>query len=114
MPRRSPVPRKPDPPPYPFEWDPAKDHYNQWKHGVSFLEASTTFDDPNSLTRYDKKNSDDAGEDRWVLIGRSLQKRVLVVAHSDRGVKIRVISARDAETAERKQYEAAEEADEDD
>ena len=86
-----------------FEWDDAKAVANEAKHGVSFAEAMTVFGDPLSLTGYDPQHSDD--EDRYVTMGQSVDGRLLVVSHTDRSEKIRVISAREASRGERKDYE---------
>ncbi len=86
-----------------FEWDPDKAKKNMKIHGVSFDEASTSFKDALSFTIYDPLHSED--EDRMVLIGNSFKNRVLIIIHTERGDKIRVISARKATKKERKQYE---------
>lgn len=86
-----------------FEWDPNKARKNIKIHGVSFDEASTTFRDTLSLTIYDPLHSDK--EDRLILIGNSFKNHLLVVVHTERGDKIRIISARKATKNERKQYE---------
>ncbi len=86
-----------------FEWDPDKAKKNMKVHGVSFDEASTSFKDALSLTIYDPLHSED--EDRMVLIGNSFKNRVLIIVHTERGDKIRIISARKATKKERKQYE---------
>lgn len=86
-----------------FEWDSAKGTSNLLKHGVAFEEAATAFADPLSLTIPDPLHSQ--GETRFVLIGRSLAGRLLVVVHVERGDSIRVISARTATRKERKTYE---------
>jgi hypothetical protein len=85
-----------------FEWDPKKARSNLSKHGVSFEEASTTFADPQSITRFDPDHSED--EDRFVLLGASHAGRLLVVVHTDRGDSIRIISARLATKRERRDY----------
>jgi uncharacterized DUF497 family protein len=85
-----------------FEWDPAKAERNLTKHGVSFEEAVTAFSDPLSLTVFDPDHS--ADEDRYVLQGVSSFGRLLVVAHTDRAARIRIISARLATRRERRSY----------
>ena len=90
-----------------FEWDTKKARLNIEKHGISFDEASTAFRDPLSQTIDDPLHSDDEG--RFVLIGRSLQGRLLVVVHTERGDRIRIISARLATKKERFRYEENEE-----
>lgn len=86
-----------------FEWDPAKAKSNLRKHWVSFEEASTVFSDERATTIFDPDNSDD--EDRFLTLGRSSRKRTIVVSHTDRGDKIRIISARTATPLERREYE---------
>lgn len=86
-----------------FEWDNDKAKRNVRKHGVSFQEASTVFNDPLALTIDDPLHSDE--EDRFVIIGESHRRRFLVVAFTDRDDKIRIISARVASRRERKDYE---------
>ena len=88
-----------------FEWDPDKAATNLEKHGVSFEEATTSFLDNLSITINDPLHS--AGEERAVLIGVSNNGRLLVTAHTDRGARIRLISARTATRKERKYYEKA-------
>jgi uncharacterized DUF497 family protein len=87
-----------------FEWDPEKDRANQSKHGVSFAEASTVFGDPLAQTVPDPRHSE--GEFRYITIGSSSSGRLLVVAHTDRGERIRLITAREAESRERRDYES--------
>jgi len=82
-----------------FEWDGAKAAMNERKHGVSFVEAMSAFDDPLSLTIPDPDHSGD--EDRFVLIGETKRNRVIVVVHALRGETIRIISARRATASER-------------
>jgi uncharacterized protein len=86
-----------------FEWDPAKAAANLAKHGVSFEEASTVFRDALSQTGEDPDHS--VGEERFVTFGVSSRGRLLVVAHTEQGDKIRIISARPALSGERKLYE---------
>jgi uncharacterized DUF497 family protein len=86
-----------------FEWDDAKAASNFQKHGVTFGEAATVFDDPLAVTFYDPDHSDD--DDRFLTIGLSAAGRTLIVSHTDRGDRIRIISAREATRAERKGYE---------
>lgn len=83
-------------------WNPQKARSNRRKHGVSFEEATSVFYDPLSITIDDPLHSND--EERFI-IGISTQRRVLVVAHTDEGDIIRIISARLAEPYEREQYE---------
>lgn len=86
-----------------FEWNRKKAATNNNKHGVSFEEASTVFRDPLSVTIADPLNS--IGEERFVIIGKSDRQRTLVVVHTERGNKIRIISARLATLSEKKTYE---------
>jgi uncharacterized DUF497 family protein len=86
-----------------FEWDPLKAEHNIRKHGVDFTEAATVFNDPLSITYADPDHS--VGEDRHIIIGLSMTKRLLIVAHTDRGVATRIISAREVTSRERKLYE---------
>jgi len=89
-----------------FEWDDAKAASNERKHGVSFLEAASTFGDPLSMTIADPLHS--MGEHRYVLLGRSVAGRLLVVVHVAPDVeRIRIISARVATRSERRAYEDA-------
>jgi len=86
-----------------FQWDRAKAAENIAKHGVSFQEASTVFRDPLSQTGEDPDHS--IGEQRFVTFGISTSGRLLVVAHTEDGDRIRIISARVALSGERKIYE---------
>lgn len=86
-----------------FEWDSAKARSNAEKHGVSFEEASTVFDDPLAVTIDDPEHS--ANEERFVTIGESDRGSFLVVCHCDRHNKIRIISSRFATPGERRDYE---------
>lgn len=87
-----------------FEWDEAKNRANQRKHGVSFEEAQSVFFDDEALEFPDPDHSSD--EDRFLLLGRSYQLRILVVCHCFREEKsvIRIISARKATPKERHTY----------
>lgn len=85
------------------EWDPTKARINRRKHGVTFEEAATVFTDPLSSTIPDPLHSGD--EERFIIVGQSIQQRLLVVVHTDRGNRIRIISARVANAHERKTYE---------
>jgi uncharacterized DUF497 family protein len=87
-----------------FDWDPEKAARNLSKHGVSFVEASTAFSDPLSVTIDDPRHS--WGEERFVLFGVSSRGRLLAIAHSDRDKTTRIISARLATRHEREQYES--------
>lgn len=87
------------------EWDPFKAEANRLKHGVTFEEAATVFSDPLSLTIPDPLHSQT--EERFIIVGESVQRRLLVVVHTDREDAIRIISARVANAHERKTYEQA-------
>lgn len=86
-----------------FEWDPRKAQTNQQKHGVSFAEAATVFGDDFAITVPDPDHSET--EDRFITIGWSNRRRLLMVAHTERNDRIRMISARELTQIERKQYE---------
>ncbi|MGP8155495.1 MAG: BrnT family toxin [Candidatus Acidiferrales bacterium] len=86
-----------------FEWDPAKAGRNRRKHRISFEEAATVFGDALALTYPDPDHS--TSEQRFITIGMSNRNRVLVIAHTDRGDGVRIISARRATRHERNRYE---------
>ena len=86
-----------------FEWDPGKERENQRKHGVSFHEAAAALGDPLSWTFADPGHS--RRERRYLTIGTTRQGNTLVVSHTDRGRRIRLISARKATRTERRYYE---------
>jgi uncharacterized DUF497 family protein len=86
-----------------FEWDPGKARRNRRKHRVSFEEAVTIFGDPLALTYGDPDHSQD--EQRFMTVGMSKARRVLIVAHADHEDAIRIISARKATRREQKHYE---------
>jgi uncharacterized DUF497 family protein len=86
-----------------FSWDPTKDATNQRDHRVSFEEASTVFGDSLAATIPDPDHSVD--EERVITMGHSSAGRLLVVCHTEEGDTIRIISAREATTHERKDYE---------
>jgi uncharacterized DUF497 family protein len=87
-----------------FEWDREKAKRNLKKQMVSFDEAVTVFYGPLSATFNDPDHSDK--ERRLITIGYSSQSRLLVVAHTERGDTIRIISARLATAHERKRHES--------
>jgi len=89
-----------------FEWDPQKAVSNQRKHGVSFQEAASVLGDPLSITYHDPDHS--ATEHRFIIVGMSQSGQVLMVAYTDRGDNIRIISARKTTRQERKHYEEGE------
>lgn len=86
-----------------FEWEPDKAARNLRKHTVSFQEAATVFGDETGATVYDPDHSE--AEERFLTIGYSNRGRLLIVAHTDRGNRIRIISARPLKPSERRQYE---------
>jgi uncharacterized DUF497 family protein len=87
-----------------FEWDPEKAVRNLTKHGVTFHEAATVFGDARALTFSDPDHSED--EDRFLTIGLSSSNHLLIVSHTDRGERTRIISARRGTRRERTIYEA--------
>ena len=86
-----------------FLWDARKAAANLRKHGVTFEEAATVFGDPLSITIDDPDHSGD--ERRFLVLGVSNRPRLLVVAHSERGDAVRIISARRVTRRERRTYE---------
>jgi uncharacterized DUF497 family protein len=86
-----------------FEWDGTKAAANLSKHGVGFDEAQTVFNDPLFVDFYDPDHS--ADEPRYIIIGESNQKRLLIVSYTDRVNAIRLISARELTPTEREAYE---------
>ncbi|MFV1988302.1 MAG: BrnT family toxin [Gemmatimonadota bacterium] len=86
-----------------FEWDPTKAKTNLAKHGVDFREAATVFGDALSFTVPDPDHS--THEQRYVTMGMSSIQRVLVVAHTEDGDRLRIISARCATRREQRAYE---------
>jgi uncharacterized DUF497 family protein len=86
-----------------FEWNPEKAKANFRKHRVSFAEAATVFGDPLSITIYDPDHS--KSEDRYLTVGKTERGRAVVVAHTDRSNRTRIVSARELTRAERKDYE---------
>lgn len=87
-----------------FEWDPGKAEVNLERHGVDFAEAITVFGDPLEVTISDPDHSE--GERRFLSLGMSDAGRLLVVAYTERGTRIRIISARQTSARERRVYEA--------
>ena len=84
-----------------FEWDSDKAASNLVKHGVSFPEAATVFADPLAVYL-----DDGSGLGNMLVIGTSLQERILCVVHVERGERDRIISARSATAGERDVYES--------
>jgi uncharacterized DUF497 family protein len=87
-----------------FERDEKKAEANLAKHGVSFEEAETIFDNPLYVDFYDPDHSFD--EHRYIIIGESHQRRLLIVSYSERDDDVvRLISAREVTRIEREAYE---------
>lgn len=86
-----------------FEWDPAKARSNRHKHGISFEEAITAFDDPDFFVAPDSRHSET--ESRQWLIGKIDSGVPVIVVFTERGNRIRIISARRASRRERRIYE---------
>ena len=86
-----------------FKWDPRKAAANLKKHGIDFHEAATVLDDTLSTTFPDTEHS--SLEPRFLTVGMSGRGRLLVVAHTEAGDAIRIISARPATRHERGFYE---------
>lgn len=87
-----------------YEWDPEKDRRNQWKHGIGFEEAATVFGDDLALTWPDREHSE--LEYRMLTLGYTETNRLVIVAHTEREERTRIITARDATAVERKLYES--------
>ena len=87
-----------------FDWDENKNNANIQKHGISFYEAMTVFDDDNALYKPDVGHS--KNEDRFIILGLSTSPQLLVVCHCYRESEtvIRIISARKATSSEHEQY----------
>ena len=83
-----------------FEWDDAKAASNARKHGVTFETAREAFDDPDSVDELD----DDPDEERWTLIAMT-SRGLLYVVYTDRGSRLRIISAREANRHEQDRYQ---------
>lgn len=84
-----------------FEWDEAKNKANIAKHGVGFSRASAVFRDAFAIEYLDDRL--DYGEERHVIIGMA-DSRLLTVVHAPRGDIVRLISAREATTLEKRRY----------
>jgi len=89
---------------YIYSWDNTKDETNKHKHGVSFREAMTVFDDDDALYKPDPDHSIE--EERFIIIGYSAKEKLLVVCHCyrDDDMIIRIFSARKANNEEHKEY----------
>lgn len=86
-----------------FTWSVRKAINNLKKHGISFEEAASVFYDPLSITFHDSDHSYD--ECRYIIIGLSKNNRLVIVAHTDNGDTLRIISARTLDKSERYLYE---------
>jgi len=84
-----------------FEWDTNKARSNLEKHGITFQEAAEVFSDP----FYQESDATANYEQRDFIIGYSLSQRLLLVVYIERGVRIRIISARPVTPTERRLYE---------
>lgn len=87
-----------------FEWDLIKAELNQQKHGITFEEASSVFDDPLAVIFDDEEHS--LHEIREIIVGHSIQERLLFVCFTERDGSIRIISARRATPREQRDYES--------
>jgi len=87
-----------------YEWDPEKDRRNQLKHGIGFEEAATVFGDDFALTWEDREHSEK--EYRALTLGYTETHRLVIVAHTSREDRTRIITARDATAVERRLYES--------
>ena len=91
-----------------FEWDINKEVKNIEKHGVSFEQASYVFSDPYALDKFDAHHS--KSEDRWILLGKSVNETLLLVVHTYRATNeveiVRIISARKATKNEQQTYDS--------
>ncbi len=86
-----------------YEWDAAKATRNFEKHAVSFEEAATVFGDPLYVDFFDPDHSSE--ENRYIIIGMSQARRLLVVSYTEREGIVRLISAREVTPTERIEYE---------
>ena len=90
-----------------FEWDKNKERLNILKHNVTFEQASYVFTDQFALNKFDDEHSED--EDRWVILGKSLNETLLLVVHTFRNNNdiefVRIISARKATKKEKQTYQ---------
>jgi len=85
-----------------FEWDEDKARRNKAKHGTSFHEGKTVFNDPFAVTIPDPDHSE--GEERWMDIGISVRGRLVVVWYTERRDAIRIIGCRKATAVEQRYY----------
>ena len=85
-----------------FEWDSAKAESNRRKHGATFEEAESSFNDPKILIFNDLEHSE--SEERQIAIGISNRGRLLIISYTVRGRNVRIMSARRATKAEARNY----------
>ena len=88
-----------------FEWHAPKAAANRAKHKVTFEEATTVFGDPLGRIANDPRHSQE--EERFVLLGKSSRRRLIVVLFTERGEALHLISARKATRREQREYEEA-------
>ena len=86
-----------------FEWDSRKAASNLRKHGIDFADAALVLHDDHALTVRDDLYPE---EERFITLGMDALGRVLVVLHTPRGERVRLISARASTPAERRRYGA--------
>jgi uncharacterized DUF497 family protein len=86
-----------------FEWDEDKARDNLRKHGLDFADATAVLEDEWALTMRDETSG--AAEERFLTLGADALGRVIVVAYTWRGARIRLFSARRATAGERRQYQ---------
>jgi uncharacterized protein len=86
-----------------FQWDEAKAAQNVRDHRVTFFEATTSFLDPFARFMLDEEHS--SGQERFILLGRSAEGRLLTTVYTQRGQPVRIISSRRATRREVKEYE---------
>ena len=86
-----------------FDWDPEKATANLRRHDVSFDEASTVWNDYFNIELFDHDHS--VEENRFLMIGESAEQRLLIISFTERGNRVRIISARELTPKERREYE---------
>jgi uncharacterized DUF497 family protein len=83
-----------------FEWYSEKERIIAEKHGLDMETVKAIFDDPGRIIQYDQAHS--GSEDRWQILG--MANGVLFAVYTERGEKIRIITAREATPEERRVY----------
>ena len=86
-----------------FDWDPEKAAANLKRQDVSFDEASTVWNDYFNIELFDHDHS--VEENRFLMIGESAEQRLLIISFTERGNRVRIISARELTPKERREYE---------